>query len=205
VTVSDVLLASGRAPNVETLGLDRIGVEVGRGGIVVDDHQRTNVDGIWAAGDVAAGPMFTPTAQYQARIAVDDMFGHGERRAEYDALPTAIFTDPELGGVGLTEAEARERGHQVDVVKHPLAAVTRAQFFTNRHGLYKIVFDTTSRRVLGVHVVSRGASDIVGALAPALKLGVTVDDLAHVHHVYPSYSEGVKAAAEQALAKAVAA
>jgi pyruvate/2-oxoglutarate dehydrogenase complex dihydrolipoamide dehydrogenase (E3) component len=205
VTVSDVLLASGRLPNVEELGLERAGVDVSRGGIVVDDHQRTSVDGIWAAGDCAVGPMFTPTAQYQARIAVDDMFADGERRADYDFLPTTIFTDPELGGVGLTEAEARDGGFEVDVVKHPLSAVTRAQFSTSRRGLFKIVFDRTTRRVLGVHVVSRGASDIVGGLTVALKLGATVDDLALVHHVYPSYSEGLKAAAEQALTKAVAA
>ena len=198
VTVSDVLLASGRVPNVEELGLERAGIELARNGIVVDEHQRTTVAGIWAAGDCATGPMFTPTAQYQARVAVDDMFGSGDRRAEYDVLPTAIFTDPELGGVGLTEAEARDRGYDVDVVKHPLSAVTRAQFSTSRRGLFKIVFDQGTRRVLGVHVVSRGASDIVGSLAVALKLGATVDDLAHVHHVYPSYSEGLKAAAEQA-------
>jgi pyruvate/2-oxoglutarate dehydrogenase complex dihydrolipoamide dehydrogenase (E3) component len=205
VTVTDVLLASGRVPNVEELALDRIGVDAVRGGIVVDEHQRTSVEGIWAAGDCAAGPMFTPTAQYQARVAVDDMFGDGDRRAEYEFLPTAIFTDPELGGIGLTEAEARAQGYDVDVVKHPLSAVTRAQFSTSRRGLYKIVFDRTTRAVLGVHVVSRGASDIVGGLAVALKLGATVDDLALVHHVYPSYSEGVKAAAEQALRRPVAA
>ncbi len=205
VTVSDVLLASGRVPNVEELGLEGIGVEVARSGVVVDDHQRTTVPGIWAAGDCAVGPMFTPTAQYQARVAIDDMFGSGARRAEYDVLPTAIFTDPELGDVGLTEAEARTQGYDVDVVRHPLSAVTRAQFSTSRRGLFKIVFEQGSRRVLGVHVVSRGASDIVGSLAVALKLGATVDDLAHVHHVYPSYSEGLKAAAEQAEPAAVAA
>jgi len=87
----------------------------------------------------------------------------------------------------------------VDVVKHPLSSVTRAQFSTSRHGLYKIVFDRATRKVLGVHVVSRGASDIVGSLTPAVKLGVTVDDLAFMHHVYPSYSEGLKAAAEKSL------
>jgi mercuric reductase len=200
VTISDVLLASGRVPNVDELALDRIGVKVSRGGIAVDDRQRTSVDGIWAAGDVAAGPMLTPTAQYQARVAVDDMFGNGDRHAEYAILPTTIFTDPELGGVGLTEAEAREQGYDVEAVKHPLSAVTRAQFSQSRRGLYKIVFDRSTRRVLGVHVVSRGASDIVGGLAVALGLGATVEDLARVHHVYPSYSEGVKAAAEKALA-----
>jgi mercuric reductase len=198
-TFSHVLLASGRTPNIEELALDRIGVEVTRGGIVVDEHQRTSVEGIWAAGDVAAGPMFTPTAQYQARIAVEDMFGDGSRRTDYTILPTAIFTDPELAAVGLTEAEASDQGFEVEVVKHPLPAVTRAQYTGAKHGLYKIVFDRASRRVLGIHVVSRGASDIVGGLAVALKLGVTVDDLALVHHVYPSYSEGLKAAAEKAL------
>ncbi|TML29087.1 MAG: NAD(P)/FAD-dependent oxidoreductase [Actinobacteria bacterium] len=196
--VSHVLLCSGRAPNVEELNLDSIGVEIGRGGVVVDGRQRTSVPGIWAAGDVAAGPMFTPTAQYQARIAVEDMFGNGARTADYSVLPTAIFTDPELGAVGLTEAEARARGYDVGVATHPVRAVTRAQYYGTKRGLYKIVYDRASRRVLGVHVVSRGASDIVGGLAVALGLGATVDDLAAVHHVYPSFSEGLKAAAEQA-------
>ena len=185
---------------MEELVTDRLGLELVRGRIAVDDRQRTSVDGVWAAGDVADGPMLTPIAQYQARIAIEDMFGDGSRRADYSVLPTAIFTDPELGDVGVTEAEASEQGFDVDVVKHPLPALTRAQYSGTKHGLFKIVFDRESRRVLGIHVVARGASDIVGSLTPALKLGVTVDDLALMHHVYPSYSEGLKAAAEQALA-----
>jgi len=197
--VSHVLLSSGRVPNVEELRLDAIGVELSRGGIVVDGRQRTSVPGIWAVGDVAVGPWFTPTAQYQARLAIEDMFaGSGTRTADYSALPTAIFTDPELGAVGLTEHEARAQGYEAGVATHPLSAVTRAQYYGMKHGLFKIVYDRASRRVLGVHVVSRGASDIVGALAVALGLGATVDDLAGVHHVYPSFSEGLKAAAEQA-------
>ena len=200
-TVSHVLLASGRVPNLEELALDEIGVETVRSGVIVDEHLRTSVEGIWAAGDVVAGPQFTPVAQYQARIAVDDMFEGTARQTDYGVMPTAIFTDPELGGIGLTEEEAREAGHTVDVVKHPLPNVTRAQYTRTKHGFFKIVFDPQTRRVLGVHVVSRGASDIVGSLAPALELGVTVDRLALVHHVYPSYSEGLKAAAEQALVR----
>jgi pyruvate/2-oxoglutarate dehydrogenase complex dihydrolipoamide dehydrogenase (E3) component len=200
VKVSHVLLASSRTPNKEALQLENAGVETDRGYVVTDDRQRTSVDGIWAAGDVATGPQLTPVAQYQARIAIEDMYGDGDRRADYSVMPTAIFTDPELGAVGLTEQEARDAGHDVDVVKHPLTNVTRAQFTRSRHGFFKIVFDTGTRKVLGVHVVSRGASDIVGGLTPALKLGVTVDDLAYMHHIYPSYSEGLKAAAERALA-----
>jgi mercuric reductase len=199
VTVSHVLLASGRVANTDALHPENAGIETDRGFVVVEERQRTSVEGIWAAGDVAVGPQLTPIAQFQARIAVDDMWGVGMRRADYSVLPTAIFTDPELAAVGMTEREARDAGYEVDVVKHPLSAVTRAQYTRTKHGLYKIVFDRASRKVLGVHVVSRGGSDIVGALAPALKLGVTVDDLALMHHVYPSYSEGLKAAAEQAL------
>jgi mercuric reductase len=198
VDVAQVLLASGRVPNVEALGLERIGVDATRAGITVDGHQRTTVPGIWAAGDVASGPAFTPTAQYQARIAVADMFGDGSRTADYSVLPTAIFTDPELGSLGLTEEQAREQGFAVDVARHPLRFVTRAQTVGETNGLYKLVYDRVTRRVLGVHVVSRGASDIVGSLAIALELGATVEGFAAVHHVYPSFSEGLKAAAEQA-------
>ena len=131
IDVSHVLLASGRLPNVEELEPDRIGLKVGRGGIAVDDRQRTNVDGVWAAGDVVAGPMLTPIAQYQARIAVEDMFADGSRRADYSVLPTAIFTDPELGGVGLTETEAAEQGHD-DRRRQASAAVRHARAIHGR-------------------------------------------------------------------------
>ena len=171
-----LLLASGRAINIEELHLDAAGVEHTPRAIAVDEHLRTSVEGIWAAGDVT-GIQFTPVAQYQARIAVDDMFGAAAPAAEYDYLPTAIFTDPEIADVGLTYAEAEERGFDVDAVVHPLAAVTRAQFVAARHGLFKVVFDRSTRRALGVHVVSRGASDVVQSLGVALKLGATVDDL----------------------------
>jgi pyruvate/2-oxoglutarate dehydrogenase complex dihydrolipoamide dehydrogenase (E3) component len=195
--VSRVLLASGRVPNIEELGLDAVGIETTKLGIAVDEHMRTNVDGIWAAGDVTAVAQFTPIAQYQARVAVDDMFGGGAT-ADYDVLPTAIFTDPELAQLGLTEEEAREQGFEADSVRHELKLVQRASYTDTKHGLYKLVFDSSSRRLLGVHVVARGASDIVQGLAVAMKLGATIDDLATVHHAFPTLGEGIKAAAEQA-------
>jgi mercuric reductase len=198
VDAERVLLASGRAPNVEELGLDRIGVRTNNGGIEVNDRMRTSASGIWAAGDVTGQHQFTPIAQYQARIAVLDMFAPNGHAADYSILPTAIFTDPELGSVGLTEDEARERGHDVATATQPLTNVTRSQYVAERHGLYKLVYERGSRRLLGLHVVSRGASDIVQGFAFALRAGSTVDDLALMHHVYPSWGEGVKGAAEQA-------
>ena len=194
-----LLLASGRRPNIEELNLQATGVETYKLGIVVDERMRTNVPGIWAAGDVNGQALFTPVAQYQARIAVEDMYNPGEASiADYSVLPTAIFTDPELAGVGLTTMEAEEQGYECETVVHPLKYVRRASYIDAKHGLYKIVFDRPSRRVLGLHVVCRGASDIVQGFSIAMRLGVTVDDLTNAHHTFPTFGEGVKAAAEQA-------
>jgi mercuric reductase len=194
-----LLLASGRRPNIEELNLEAAGVETYKLGIAVDKRMRTNVPGIWAAGDVNGQAQFTPVAQYQARIAVEDMYIAGEGpTADYSALPTAIFTDPELAGVGLTQTVAEEQGFEAESVVHQLRAVRRASYLDAQHGLYKIVFDSPSRRVLGLHVVAPHSSDIVQGLAVALRLGVTVDELAQAHHIFPTFGEGVKAAAEQA-------
>ena len=200
--VAQILLAAGRVPNVEELALERAGIEQTKTGIKVDGRLRTTAEGVWAAGDVTGLAQFTPVAQYQARLAVQHMYAGDAPEADYSNLPTAIFTDPELAGIGLTEDEARDEGLEFDVVKHALAGVTRAQYTDSKRGLYKIIFETGSRRVVGVHVVNRAASEIVQGLALPLKLGVTVDDLANVHHTYPSLGEGLKAAAEQAAAKA---
>ena len=197
-----LLLASGRRPNIEELNLEAAGLETHKLGIVVDERMRTNVPGIWAAGDVTGQEQFTPVAQYEARIAVEDMYHPGQGPvADYSVLPTAIFTDPELAGVGLTQMEAEEQGFEAETVMHPLKYVRRASYIDAKHGLFKIVFDCPSRRVLGLHVVAPAASDIVQGLSIAMRLGVTVDELAQAHHVFPTFGEGVKAAAEQARAR----
>ena len=196
VRVAQILLASGRIPNVEQLALERAGVEHTRIGVAVDDRLRTSADTVWAAGDVTGIVPFTPMAQYQARVAVDDMFG-GNGHASYDFLPTVIFTDPELAAVGLSEQEADRQGLDYETAVHPITNVQRASYTDTRRGLYKLVWERGSRRMLGIHVVSRGAGDIVQGFGLAMRLGATVDDLAAVHHAFPTFAEGVKAAAEQ--------
>ena len=198
VRAAQILLASGRVPNIEGLNLAAVGIETSKAGIVVDDHLRTSVPGIWAAGDVNAVAQFTPIAQYQARVAVADMFGEDASAADYTVLPTAVFTDPELAGVGLTEEQAKEEGFDVETVTNQY--VKRFSYIDAKHGLFKIVFDRGSRRVLGLHVTSRNAGDVVQGFSLGLRLGATVDDLAAMHHVFPTFGEGVKAAAEQAAA-----
>jgi len=197
--VSHLLLASGRAPNVEALRLEELGIEHDRAGIIVDEHLRTSVEGIWAAGDVTGRYQFTPIAQYQARIAVDDMFGADAPAADYSVLPTAIFTEPELAEVGLTEQDARDQGLEFGVVIHELKHVQRSSYKEHKRGLYKVIFDRTSRRVLGLHVLAPNGGDIVQGFSLALRLDATVEDLAAMHHVFPTFGEGVKAAAEQAM------
>jgi mercuric reductase len=197
VRAETLLIAAGRAPNVEDLNLEAVGVETTRAGVSVDRHLRTSVAGIWAAGDVTGVAQLTPVAQYQARIAVADMFGADAPLADYSVLPTAIFTDPEVGGVGLTEAQAREQGHDVGVGRHEL--VRRSTYIDARHGLFKVVYDRADGRLLGLHVVSRNAGEVVQGFSLGLRLGTTVDELTRMHHVFPTFGEGVKAAAEQAV------
>ena len=203
VPVTTVLLASGRAPNVESLHLEDLGIDHDRSGILVDGRLRTSVDGVWAVGDVTGRYQFTPIAQYQARIAVDDMFGAGPMPADYTVLPTAIFTEPELAGVGVTEQEAEAQGLEYETVVHDLRHVQRSSYKDQERGLYKIVYERGSLRVLGLHVVAPNGGDIVQGYALALRLGVTVEELAAMHHVFPTFGEGVKAAAEQALPQPV--
>jgi mercuric reductase len=202
VRAETLLLAAGRAPNVDGLNLEAVGVETTRAGVSVDERLRTSVAGIWAAGDVTGVAQFTPIAQYQARIAVADMFGADAPPADYSVLPTAIFTDPEVGGVGLTEAQAREEGHDVGVGRHEL--VRRSTYIDARHGLFKVVYDRADGRLLGLHVVSRNAGEVVQGFSLGLRLGATVHELTKMHHVFPTFGEGVKAAAEQAVGSSMA-
>jgi mercuric reductase len=200
IRAAQLLLASGRTPNVELLDLGNVGIEHDRAGITVDERLRTSLDCVWAAGDVTGVLPFTPIAQYQARVAVEDMFGGNGARADYSSLPITIFTDPELSSVGLTEQEARDQGHDVEAAVHPIKYVQRAAYTDTKRGLYKLVWDRISRRVLGIHVVCRNGGDIVQGFGVAMRLGATVDDLARAHHAFPTWAEGIKAAAEQVTA-----
>lgn len=209
VRASLLLIAAGRHPNVEALALERAGVAHDRRGIAVDERLRTNVPGIWAAGDVTATIQLTPVAAIEAQVAVADMFGDGSRRMDYGLVPTAIFTDPELAAVGLTEAEAREKGFAVEVARYDAAALLRPSYTEPREaaarGLVKLVFERGSRRLLGIHAVVRGASELIQGFAVALALGATVDDLALGHYAFPTNGEGIHYAAEEAAGAMTAA
>ena len=208
VVAETLLVASGRMPNIEGLGLEELGIETSRGGILVDETMRTSVAGIWAAGDVVEGIQLTPVGAYEAQVAVADMFD-GTRLAEYETVPTAIFTDPELAQVGLTEAEAREADYDSEAVTYRAKDLLRPYYGADRdatpRGLIKVVYERGSRRVLGLHAAIRGGAELVQGYAVAMRLGATVDDIALSHYVFPTNGEGVHYAAEAALATTAAA
>lgn len=197
--IERVLSAVGRRPDVDGLDLEAAGLRLDGRWLRVDSYCETAVRGIWAAGDITGVAQLTPAANYQGRLGVRNMFSRERVAADYRALPSAVFTDPEVTSAGETEEQARKRGADVETVLAPLENASRAGFEARTHGLAKIVFDRVSGAVLGIHLVTPTASDSIQVLSVAMRLGLTIEDLAHSIHVYPTFGEIVKGAAEQAV------
>jgi pyruvate/2-oxoglutarate dehydrogenase complex dihydrolipoamide dehydrogenase (E3) component len=195
-----LLIAVGRRPNLDGLGLDAIGVKTDRGGVVTDAKLRTNVSGIFAAGDVVSGGLkFTHVADHMARGVLRNALFPGSSALSYSAVPWVTFTDPELARVGLTEAEARDRfGDSIGVWRREIGAVDRVITDGGPPGLVKIVTDHKGT-VIGGHILSAHAGDMIGELTIAVKLGLTVGQLGAVIHPYPTTAEAIKQASEQRL------
>jgi dihydrolipoamide dehydrogenase len=192
----DVLLvAVGRRPYTEGLGLAEIGVAVDeRGRVGVDAEYRTNVEGIWAVGDVIAGPMLAHKAEEEAIAAVERMAGIAGHVA-YECVPSVVYTWPELAGVGLTEEQAAAEGRAVAVGVFPFLASGRARAMNEREGQVRIVADAATDRVLGAHIVGPRASDLIAEVATAMELGASAEDIARSVHAHPTLAESVKEAA----------
>ncbi|HEX5500695.1 MAG TPA: FAD-dependent oxidoreductase, partial [Thermomicrobiales bacterium] len=188
-----ILLATGRAPVVDDLGLDAAGVAYSKAGVEVDAMLRTTAPNIWAAGDVIAGGFpFTHVADYQARIVAANVLGHGRpREVDYAVVPWGIFTDPELGRVGLTEAEARATGCQVRVARTRFRDIARGIAAGETDGLVKLVADRVTGRLLGAHILGARGAELLGEAALAIRLRLPAGAIADTLHAYPSLSEGV--------------
>jgi len=181
----EIMIAAGRAPNVEGLGLEALGIEANPDGVVVDDALRTSAESVYAAGDLAGRYHFTHTAGYEGAIAVRNMFFPARSKAT-ELVPWCTFTDPELAHVGLTEAEARDRHGGVKVWRHDLSAVDRARTDGATEGEIRIV--TRRSKIVGAHVLAPNAGDLIGELTMAIDEGKRLRDLAGLIHVYPTQS-----------------
>jgi mercuric reductase len=198
------LVTTGRRPNTAGLGLEEAGIELlPNGGVKVDDHMRTTRAGIYAAGDVTGRDQFVYMAAYGARIAAENALNGDSRRYDVTAMPSVVFTDPQVASVGLTEARAREQGLSVKTSILPLDQVPRALVARDTRGLFKLVAEAGSGKLLGAHLLAPEGADSIQTAALAIKGGLTVEDLAETIFPYLTTVEGLKLTA-QSFAKDVA-
>ncbi len=198
----NVLVAIGRVPNSEGLGLENTGVEtIERGFIRVDKRLRTSDPKIFAIGDVAGEPMLAHKASREGKVAVEAISG---AKAEFDnaAIPAVVFTDPEIAWCGLTETEAKGQGRKVKVARFPWAASGRAATLGRGEGSTKILFDPDTQRVLGVGIVGAGAGELIAEGVLAVEMAAVAEDLAASIHPHPTLSETVMETAEAFFGRA---
>jgi len=174
--VSDqVLVSIGRALNVEGLGLDKAGVEQGqRGEIKVDEHLQTNVDGVYAIGDVIGGIMLAHVASAEGLVAVHNIINGNEKKMDYSVVPAGVFTIPEIGSVGMREHEAKDKGIDYKVGKFQLRGLGKAQAMNELAGMVKVIADAKTDKVLGVHIMGAHSTDFIHEAAVCMALGGTL-------------------------------
>jgi dihydrolipoamide dehydrogenase len=190
-----VLVAIGRIPYTEGLGLEGVGVaKDNRGRVVVDAHYQTNVPGIYAIGDVIAGPMLAHKAEDEGVAAAETIAGKAGH-VNYDVIPNVIYTYPEFASVGKTEEELKEAGVAYNVGKFPFTANGRAKVNMTTDGFVKILADAKTDRVLGVHILSADAGNMIAEAAIAMEFGASSEDIARTCHAHPTLTEAVKEAA----------
>ena len=211
LNVEQVLVSVGRGFNSRGIGLEKAGVQVGpRGEIVVNDRMETNVPGVYAIGDVVGKAMLAHVASAQGKVAVENFMGH-PRTIDYDVIPTGIFTLPEIGRVGLTEQQARDRclaagkdpQQSVRVGRFRYGGLGKAQATGDIQGLLKVIVDAESDRILGVHILGAHATDLIHEAALAMHLGGTVSRVAEMIHAHPTLAEGLMEAMEDVHGHAI--
>ena len=186
-----ILIAAGRAPNVEGLELDKIGVQVGTRGIEVNNKLQTNIKNIYAAGDVIGHYLFTHVAAFQAQLLIRNIFFPLSKTINYAVVPWTTFCDPEVARCGLTEAEARDKYGDVDVFTLDQSDVDRAVAEGETHGFSKVIASRWSGKILGVHLVGANAGEVIHEYVLAMQEGIPLRKLSGMIHVYPTFSSSV--------------
>jgi dihydrolipoamide dehydrogenase len=199
----DVLLvAVGMRPNSAGIGLEAAGVTVERGFIPTDPLGKTNVPGIYAIGDVSGHPMLAHKASKEGEVVAEVIAGHKAAK-DWVSIPAAVFTDPEIAIAGMTEQQARERGHEVRIGKFPFSALGRAMAVIETDGFFKVVADAKTHELLGVHIVGAEASNLISEGALALEMHAFLEDLGLTIHPHPTLGEGMMEAAMNGLGHAI--
>ncbi|TAL12103.1 MAG: dihydrolipoyl dehydrogenase [Nitrospirae bacterium] len=203
VASTKVLVSIGRRFNTGGLGLEEAGVQLGRRGeILVNERMETTAPGVYAIGDVTGKAMLAHVASAQGKVAVRNILGHPTTMS-YDVIPAGIFTFPEVGRVGLTEQEARQRGMDVKIGKFRPIGLGKAHASGETTGLMKIVTEAKTGRIVGVHLVGAHAADLIHEAAVAMQMGATAGTLAETIHAHPTMPEGLMEAAEDVEGMAI--
>ena len=196
VRAEKLLMATGRAPNTTDMGLEDAGVRTDRGGFIeVDDHMRTSVPGIWAAGDVIGGEMFVYTAADGGALAARNAVGPGDQQRRTDPTPWVVFTDPQVAGIGLDEQQAADAGIDAEAATLPLSHVPRALAARDTRGFIKLVRDRKTDLLVGARILAPEGSELLMELSVAMRAGLTVAELRNLLHPYLTLGEGIKLAA----------
>lgn len=204
ITVDNILSAVGRVPNSEDVGLDSAGVKKDeRGFIVVDDRLRTNVEGIYAIGDVAGHQLLAHKASHEGIVCVEHIAGKGHGTVDYGNVPNCTYCHPEVASVGLTEEQAREQGHDIEVGKLPWVAIGRAVAMGHADGFVKIIRDKKYSEILGAHIVGPHATELIAEFVVGRHLESTVEEMEKAMHPHPTLSEGVSEGALAALGRPI--
>ncbi len=189
-----VLVATGRRPNTDGLGLEAVGVATERGRVVINDHYATNVPGIYAIGDVVRGPMLAHKAEEEG-VAIAELLAGKAGHVNYEIIPGVVYTMPEVASVGKTEEELQAAGIAYAVGKFPFTANGRARANRATDGFVKVLADAQTDRVLGVHILGAGAGEMIHEAAVLMEFGGSAEDLARTCHAHPTMSEAVREAA----------
>lgn len=198
-----VLVATGRRPYTDSLGLEAIGVKLDRvGRVEVDGHYQTNIDGVYALGDVIAGPMLAHKAEDEG-MAVAEILAGQAGHVNYDVIPSVVYTAPEVASVGKTEEELKAAGIEYKAGKFPFSANGRARAMLATDGFVKVLADKKTDRVLGVHIVGHSAGDMIHEAAVLMEFGGSSEDLGRTCHAHPTLSEAVREAALATFAKPI--
>lgn len=198
-----VLSAVGIAPNVENIGLEETGIEMEKGRIKVDNYYKTNIEGVYAIGDIVHGPALAHVASAEAICCVEKIAGLNPKPIDYNNIPGCTYTTPEVASVGLSEAKAMESGREIKIGKFPFTASGKASSAGATDGFVKLIFDAADNTLLGAHLVGANVTEMIAELVLARKKGITGHDLITTIHPHPTMSEAVMEAAANAYGEAI--
>ncbi|CAN5685327.1 FAD-containing oxidoreductase [soil metagenome] len=188
-----LFIATGRKPNTDDLGLENVGLETTKGIVEADERLKTSVEGIWVGGDIRGGPQFTHTSYDDNRVILSQMTGDGSHTTDR-VVPYAIFTDPELGRVGMTEREARDAGYEVETMSYEVANNGKAAEIGETQGFIKVVADATDGKILGAAVLSYEGAELVHAYIDLMNAGASLEVLRDAIHIHPTLGEAIQSA-----------